>query len=467
MVLLLNDTLVAGIAFLGAYFIRFYVPLPVFRQDAAGGYSFYLGLIAVILPLWVTVFASTGLYNRENLVRGLREYDLLWRATTTSMMLVIVAGFLEPRLVIARGWLILAWAFSFVLIGLGRFAIRRTIYELHKRGYFLTSTIIVGANEEARLLATQLSRARSKKSGLRLVGFVSDEVPVGTIVARDIPVLGPLTQLDDFVRAHQVEEIIIARSALPSADIVALFKDYGISKTVKLRLSSGLYELVTTGLTIQDVGAVPLMSVNQVRLTGVDQVLKMALDFSITLPGLLALSPLLLGVALAVKLTSPGPLLHRRRVVGVNGKQFDAFKFRTMYVNGDEILTRHPELKAELEKNAKLKDDPRITPIGKFLRRFSIDELLQLFNVLRGEMSLVGPRMIAPGELTKYNQWDINLLTVRPGITGLWQVSGRSDISYEERVLLDMYYIRNWTIWFDLQILARTPAAVFKARGAY
>jgi lipopolysaccharide/colanic/teichoic acid biosynthesis glycosyltransferase len=153
--------------------------------------------------------------------------------------------------------------------------------------------------------------------------------------------------------------------------------------------------------------------------------------------------------------------------MGVNGRQFDAFKFRTMYVSGDEILSAYPELKAELEANYKLKDDPRITRVGKILRKLSIDELPQLFNVIRREMSLVGPRMITLPEMAKYHQWYMNLLTVRPGITGLWQVSGRSDVTYEERVRLDMQYIRNWSIWLDMQLLLETIPAVIKRRGAY
>lgn len=153
--------------------------------------------------------------------------------------------------------------------------------------------------------------------------------------------------------------------------------------------------------------------------------------------------------------------------MGLNGKQFYALKFRTMVTNGDEILDQSPELKRELELNHKLRNDPRVTPIGAFLRKYSLDELPQLFNVLRRDMSLVGPRMIAEEEVSMYNQFAMNLLTVLPGITGLWQVSGRSDISYEERVRLDMYYVRNWSIWLDLQLLFQTIPAVLKARGAY
>jgi len=153
--------------------------------------------------------------------------------------------------------------------------------------------------------------------------------------------------------------------------------------------------------------------------------------------------------------------------MGINGSTFDAFKFRTMSVDGDALLQARPDLQDELAREHKLKVDPRVTAIGGVLRRYSLDELPQLFNVLRREMSLVGPRMISPEEMARYDQWGMNLLTILPGITGLWQVSGRSDISYEERVRLDMHYIRNWTIWFDLQLLWQTIPVVLRGRGAY
>lgn len=195
--------------------------------------------------------------------------------------------------------------------------------------------------------------------------------------------------------------------------------------------------------------------------------LKALLDFAIVIPTLLLIWPLFAILAIAVKLDSPGPVIHRRRVLGRDGRIFEAFKFRTMYVNGDEILARHPKLKAELQQNYKLKCDPRITRVGSFLRKFSLDELPQLFNVLAQDMSVIGPRIIAPDEITKYGQWGQTLLTVMPGLTGLWQVSGRSNTSYDERVNLDMQYIDNWSIFMDIKILLKTIPAVMKGDGAY
>ncbi len=205
----------------------------------------------------------------------------------------------------------------------------------------------------------------------------------------------------------------------------------------------------------------------QMIATHYNRAVKLALDYAIALPGLLLIAPLLILLAILVKLDSPGPIFHRRRVLGQNGRVFDAFKFRTMYVNGDEILARYPKLRQELNKNYKLKCDPRVTRVGTFLRKFSLDELPQLLNVLARDMSLIGPRIIAPDEIGKYGQYGQTLMAVMPGLTGLWQVSGRSNTSYDERVALDMHYIGEWSVWLDIKILFLTIPAVLKGDGAY
>jgi lipopolysaccharide/colanic/teichoic acid biosynthesis glycosyltransferase len=238
-----------------------------------------------------------------------------------------------------------------------------------------------------------------------------------------------MSHLDSIIENYQVREVILASSSITSRDkLLEIFQTYGMSDRISVRMSSGLYEIMTTGLRVREFAFVPLVCVNKVRLTGFDNLLKLMLDFGLTIPALILLSPIMLVIAIAIKLDSPGPIIYRRRVMGVNNRQFDAFKFRTMRTDGDEILAQNTELQEELNTKRKLKEDPRITRLGGLLRKLSLDELPQLFNVLRYEMSLVGPRMIHPDEMKEYNQWGMNLLTVRPGITGLWQVSGRSDL---------------------------------------
>jgi exopolysaccharide biosynthesis polyprenyl glycosylphosphotransferase len=464
--LVLNDLLMSGLAFRLAYFVRFELPIGIFQQNVTPEFSFYQQLVVIFVPLWLIIFALLGLYDRQKLLGGTQEYSLVFNGTTVGIVLVIAAGFLDPGFIFARGWLLLAWWFTFLLTATGRFLLRRTVYSLRQRGYFLSTAVIIGANNEGLSLADQLMGW--KTSGLHLVGFIDKKLQVGTPLIRHLRVLGAVEDLDRIIEEYEVEELILASSAISSRDkMLAIFQRYGISSGVNVRMSSGLYEIITTGLTVKEFAYVPLVGVNKVRLTGIDEALKMILDFAFTIPGLILIAPLYLAIALAVKLDSPGPVIHRRRVMGMNGRQFDAYKFRTMYANGDEILARHPRLQAELARNHKLKEDPRITRVGAFLRKTSLDELPQLFNVLKREMSLVGPRIITAPEVEKYNKWDINLMTVRPGMTGLWQVSGRADVSYEERVRLDMHYIRNWSIWLDLQLLVQTIPAVLKARGAY
>jgi len=198
-----------------------------------------------------------------------------------------------------------------------------------------------------------------------------------------------------------------------------------------------------------------------------DGILKTLMDYALTLVVVVLISPLLILLALIVKLDSPGPVIYRRRVMGRGGTQFDAWKFRTMVVNGDEILAAHPDLKARWERDQKLEDDPRVTRSGTWMRKLSLDELPQLFNVLCGQMSLVGPRMFAPVELVRYGDAVDEILSVKPGITGLWQVSGRSNLSYGDRARLDLEYTRTRSVWIDLKLLALTVPAVLQKRGAF
>ncbi len=464
--LLVCDIILLYLGFLLAYSIRFDLSLRVFRLDAQPSSVFYGGLQLGLVGLWVGIFALNGLYNRKNLLGGIEEYSILFRASLSGLLILIFASFLVPEFIVARGWLLMAWGFSFLLPAIGRFLLRRIIYNFRQVGYFMSPTLIVGANDEGLSLARQLSNWRS--SGLKVVGFLDKKIKPGTPLLGNIKVLGNVDQIEEVIEQYKIEELVLARSAISTHEkLLDIFKLYGFSNRVNLRMSSGLYEILTTGLTVKEFAYVPMVCVNKVRLTGNELFFKTAVDLTVSFFGLLLISPLLGLIALAIKLDSHGPVIYRRRVMGVNCSQFDAFKFRTMYTNGDEILASHPDLLDELVETHKLRDDPRVTRVGKILRKFSLDELPQLFNILRREMSLVGPRMISPEELPQFNHWGLNLLTIRPGLTGLWQVSGRSDLTYDERVRMDMHYIRNWSIWLDLQLLMRTIPVVLKGRGAY
>jgi exopolysaccharide biosynthesis polyprenyl glycosylphosphotransferase len=465
LLLLIADTLAIGLGFAIAYLVRFETNISFFYDQSDPMIGFYSQLMFILIPSWLALFALFKLYDSHYLFGGTQEYARVFNACTTGMMFIIVLSFFEPDLLIARGWLLLSWGLVTALAGFGRFVTRRIVYRMWARGQFLRAAIVVGADEEGQAIASQLTSSPS--AGIWMAGFIDDNLPKGTEVLPNLRVLGSTDAARALVHNLGVQELIVSSSALSRAKLLEMFGTFGNSDEVSVRLSSGLFEIMTTGLRVKELSHVPLLSVNRMRLTGSDAVLKKVLDYIGATLGLLLLSPIFLAIAVIIKRTSPGPVFHRRRVVGVGGKELDAYKFRTMVVNADEVLEQNPELKAEFEKNFKLKEDPRITRIGKYLRKVSIDELPQLFNVLRGEMSLVGPRMITAEEVSKYGTRRMNLLTVKPGITGLWQVSGRSDVSYEERVRLDMHYIRNYTVWQDIQILFQTVPAILRKKGAY
>lgn len=462
--LLVADAIALALAFLLAYEIRFRINLPIFDD---GGMPVVVALWATLLciPLCLIFFALFQLYDMQYLLGGIQEYARVFNATSVIVALAIVLTFLLPVMRISRGWIALCWILGTGMLLIERFALRHVVYRMRRDGFLTRRTVIIGADEEARAIADQLRGIPT--CGAELLGFVANDVPTGTTLTSNLNVLGPLDRLGLLVDQLGVEEVIVSTAGMHRAEIINIFQTYAFVDGIDVRFSPGLFEIFTTGVQVKEIGSVPLVSMNKVRLNPWEAAIKTFVDYLAALVLLLVLSPVLLVLAVLVKRDSPGPILYRRRVMGRGGITFDAYKFRTMYQNGDQILAQHPELRAELKQQHKLRSDPRITPIGQTLRRLSLDELPQLFNVLLGEMSLVGPRMITTEEADKYGKWRLNLLTVKPGITGLWQISGRSDVPYEERVRLDMYYIRNYTLWLDLLILARTLPAVLRSRGAY
>lgn len=469
-VLILADFLALVAAFWLAYNFRFLLPTStLFDQTAFINAEFYTRIVYLLIPVWLVLFHIFHLYDSTVLFNGHQEYTNIFNACTMGIMLVIVIMFLDTSLQVARGWLIMAWVASILSVGIVRFIIRRVIYVLRKNAHFMMPTYIAGANPEGIAIAEQLMS--NPMSGINVIGFLDNELKTGEEVLPGVAVHGPTSRAQQLVKKFGIERIIVATSGVEREAQLNMFKEFVNSDEISIWLSSGMYEMLTTGVRVQDIGSLTVVSINRVRLTGINVIFKAILDYAGAAFGLLLLSPLFLTIIIIMKLTDPGPIVYRRRVVGVGGKVFDAYKFRTMVVNADqvlrELLERDPEAREEYALHYKLKNDPRITKIGQFLRKTSVDELPQLLNVLRGEMSLVGPRMITLEEVERYGQWGLNLHTVKPGITGLWQVSGRSDITYEERVRLDMHYIRNYSIWIDLQILFQTVPSVLMSRGAY
>jgi exopolysaccharide biosynthesis polyprenyl glycosylphosphotransferase len=260
--------------------------------------------------------------------------------------------------------------------------------------------------------------------------------------------------------------VFVAASALTTAQMQAVMKQMRL-QDVEVRVSANLPETLSTRIAPQPVGGITTLSVRPVRLSGSQATAKRTLDLVGSALALIVLSPLFAAIALAIKLTSPGPVLFRQTRVGRHGERFTLLKFRTMVDGADEQRRQLLDLNEASGPLFKIRSDPRVTRFGRWLRKWSLDELPQLANVLRGDMSLVGPRPSLPEEAAKYFDEQVDRLEVRPGMTGLWQVSGRSDASFDEYVRMDLFYIENWSVSYDLFILGRTIPAVLAGRGSY
>jgi exopolysaccharide biosynthesis polyprenyl glycosylphosphotransferase len=330
-----------------------------------------------------------------------------------------------------------------------------------QRGRLAFATLIVGTNREGLSLLAQMQTRTIGFTPIGLVRVGDDDVP-----SASVPVVGRVDDLRALIRDTGAECVFVASSAVQDEDMTPIAKAVRLSG-VEVRITAKLHDVLASRLSVQPLGGITALSLRPVRLSGTQVVAKFTFDILVSGLMLIALSPLLLLTALAVKLTSPGPVLFRQQRVGLRGRPFTMLKFRTMVVGADLMVDDLRQAHGVEGVMFKLREDPRVTMVGKILRKFSIDELPQLLNVVKGDMSLVGPRPPLPEEVTRYEDWQFDRLEVPPGITGLWQVSGRADLSFDDAVRLDLFYIENWSLAYDLFIIAKTVPVLLSSRGAY
>lgn len=451
-----------ALAVLGAFTLSYYVRV----ESGALAVSYvlpferYLKIGLAITAVWLLIFALFGLYNLRSTRRGLREFSRIFAAITVGILTVIAVIFFLRIDFFSRFIIIFGFASSLLLVTAARTFVRLLQQSFFRYGIGVRRAIIVGTGRTAQVLARELTR---ENRGYAILGFVATGVRRGKPSGRT---LGKLTDLPRLLDRLQPDEIIDAEPKLPDAkklELINLSEDANID----FRFSSNAAELATSRVEIAAVGGIPLMSVQRTPLEGWGRIAKRSADLAGSLLALPFLILVSLPIALLIKLDSRGPVIFRQTRVGKHGREFTSYKFRTMVADAE---TRLAGLKSRNEASGpvfKIKDDPRVTRIGRFLRRTSLDELPQFLNVLRGEMSLVGPRPPLPGEVAQYDRLQRRRLTIKPGITGPWQVSGRSDVSFEEWVRLDLYYIQNWSLLLDLTILLKTIVVVLTRRGAY
>ncbi len=458
--LVLSDSLALVLGGFLALLMR-YGTFDAALQIRPGHWIPYWHVVLAIALTWLTTLALQGLYDTDRLTWGMGELSRAAGALALGAFVVIIGQFALTVDNLSRAWLVLAWLDSVLLVWLGRLAIRALLDALRKAGRLLRPVLIIGANEEAERLVVALQKA--PVTGMVPVGCISDEQDAG---CRSADVLGTTGDMGRIIREHGVDTAVIASSAFDHEQIAEIIAELRKSDA-SVHMSSGLFEVLTSRVFVREVAGVPMITVKGVSFTPGRLLAKRTFDSIVSAAIILLGLPLWLFVAIAIKTTSPGPVFYRQQRIGKDGRPFGMFKFRSMVADAD---TRREHLGTENEADGpifKIRNDPRITPIGRWIRKYSIDEFPQLLNVLRGEMSLVGPRPPLPCETEAYEDRHWRRLEAIPGMTGLWQVSGRSDLSFEEMIRLDIFYIENWSIGFDITLLFRTIPAVLFARGAY
>ena len=403
-----------------------------------------------------------GVYDQRRRFRWLDEVPKLFNSTLFATAAVIVVFFLFRPAFFSR--LMFGYLFVLALVGLStwRLLLRFAANWRHRRGKDLENVLVVGSGNAAKMLMQQMHAISGL--GLKLVGFVDEARENGRDFGR-FQRLGTSDDIEDLSNRHELDRVFIA---LPPSDsgtmdkAIAACRRIGVSITVV----PDLVELQTGRIDTENIAGIPLVTLTASKIAGLRLLQKRILDVVIAILALGLLSPLILIVVAAIKLDSRGRVLFRQQRIGRAGKPFLLFKFRSMVKDAEELRGEfYPNTQSELL--FKRQDDQRRTRVGRILRKTSIDEIPQLLNVLRGEMSLVGPRAQVPEEVALYDSWAQNRLEAPPGMTGLWQVSGRSNLSFEEMVMLDTYYIGHWSLGLDLKIMARTIPAVIRGDGAY
>lgn len=468
--LLWIDLMALTVSFVLAYIIRASL-LPVlysgFPPEMPQNLSMRLWWLPVVI---VSYLAYEGLYVKRH--SFWRECGCLIKVVTLSYIIsMAIITLAKTGSEVSRTFLVLSWILTMFLLPAFRYAGKNT---LAKAGIYKRRVLILGAGKTGELMAKAF--IREPYMGYQIIGFLDDDPKkrhkTFAVKGDKVPVLGGFKQAEHIMSAMDVRNLIVAVPGLPAEKLVTLV--------------NRLQQASESVLVVPDLFGMPVMCaeadfffderflalrLNNNLASSINIIMKRIFDIITGTAFLLLLMPIMVVISLAVKLDSNGPAIFSQSRIGRNGREFTCYKFRTMAVNAQEVLDRildeNQELCSEWEKNCKLKDDPRVTRVGKFLRKTSLDELPQLFNVLIGKMSLVGPRPYLPSEMPRMDYYAVTIFNARPGITGLWQVSGRNETSFEERLQIDAWYVRNWTLWLDITLLIRTVTALLTRRGAY
>jgi Undecaprenyl-phosphate galactose phosphotransferase WbaP len=466
LLLVAADILTLALSFSLAFLIRKNLLPLLFPSLSARPvfFSVFLDRFYMVI-IWIAVFAYEKLYTKRHAVW--EETRILIKSSTISSVLIMVAVYImKGSLLISRVIISIAWLLSIFAFPAVRYLSKRLLFRFK---LWKKRVLIIGSTEATSSVIEAIRRDRTM--GYEIVGCLTDDpAKIGKSLS-GVPILGHFEEVEDWKKKTGFEDIIVTFPNIPRDRLISLLKRWDdVSETIRYIPQTG--DLISTGIEIENIGNILSLVVRKNLHKPWNILIKAVFDFSIALALLIVLLPVDLLIAAAIRLDSRGPVFFRQERYGRRGRVIRIIKFRTMYPDADRrleaFLERDPAAREEWSTFKKLKSgDPRVTRFGAFLRKYSLDELPQIINVLRGEMSLVGPRPYIQEELEEVKQVKSILFQVRPGITGLWQTSGRSNVPFAERLRLDEHYIRNWSLWTDLVLLLKTLRVTALGHGAF
>jgi exopolysaccharide biosynthesis polyprenyl glycosylphosphotransferase len=459
------DLVLTTVAFLLAWWLRSHIApqlAPLIFPTELYPLSRYLGLLPLVLAIWTLLLVTLEAYTSRRTVALASEVWQVIKVVVAGTLILAAAGWLLRLDFVSRPFLVLFATLDLLFLVAAKVMLRLTARRVRRRGYNYRTLLVVGINPRAEEVASII--ADHPHWGLKLIGFVAPNGEHGEEVAGS-PVLGNADDLPGILQNQVVDEVIfvLSRRQLEEfEDSFLLCSELGIRARVAL-----YFPHMKARVVLEELEGIPLLTFTNTPGAPFPIFLKLLMDSTVSIIGIVLTAPLMMIIAIAVKLGSRGPVLYSQTRCGLNGRHFKLLKFRTMHEGADQRLDEVAHLN-EVEGPAfKARRDPRVTVVGRVLRRLSLDELPQLYNVFRGDMSLVGPRPPIPEEVERYQRWQRRRLSMRPGITGLWQVSGRAGLDdFNRWIALDLAYIDQWSLWLDLKILLRTIPAVLSTRGA-
>jgi exopolysaccharide biosynthesis polyprenyl glycosylphosphotransferase len=426
----------------------------------------YAVITAVLTALWVTTMSLSRAYESRFLGVGSEEFKRVFNAAVRVIAIIATISY-ATNYTTGRRYVVIALPLATVLDIAARYGVRKALVHLRRNGRCVHRVVVAGAPEGVADLIRHARRA--PYAGMQVVGCcIEQRGPVPVRAVESVPVIGDLLHIPEALRDTKATTVAVtSRGAFSPNDLRRL--SWQLEGTgIDMLVAPALTDIAGPRINIRPVAGLPLLHVEEPELSGGRRLLKASFDRSIALIALILLAPTLAMLALAIRLNSPGPVLFRQTRVGRGGREFTIYKFRSMFTDAEAQLEALLPMNERAEGLLfKIRKDPRVTPVGRWLRRYSLDELPQLLNVVKGDMSLVGPRPPLPSEVARYESDVRRRLLVKPGLTGLWQVSGRSDLSGEESVRLDLEYVENWSLALDFMILWKTVFAVVRGSGAY